>query len=261
MFCCQSIVQSLQSLISRPNFLTNCEEWRHRINDTELLCDIYDGRVWKEFLVVDGKPFLSEPHNFAYSLNIDWFQPFKHVTDSVGAIYISILNLLRYLCYKSENITQCGIIPRPKEPKDVNNYIYPIVQEFLVLWEGIAIKTVQHCELKVRAALLCITSDLLATRKICGFASHAASLGCSKCLKRFPSLGDKLDYSGFERNNWTKRDMKGHRFSRDIYRQAKTKTEQDGIVKKHGVRYSTLLYLGFMLLTLCTIYCLVSQKM
>ena len=49
--------------------------------------------------------------------------------------------------------------------------------------------------IRIRAALLRITSDLPATRKLCGFASHAASLGCSKCLKRFPSLGDKLDYT------------------------------------------------------------------
>ena len=140
----------------------------------------------------------SEPHNFAFSLNIDWFQPYRHVTYSVGAIYLSVLNLPRSLRYKPENIL---IIPGPKEPKDVNNYIYPLIHELLQLWEGVVIK---NGKLKIRAALLFITSDLPATRKLCGFASHAASLGCSKCLQRFPSLGDKFDYSGFECNNWVK---------------------------------------------------------
>ena len=46
-----------------------------------------------KFRVVNGKPFLDNPYTFAFSLNVDWFQPFKHVTDSVGAIYLSVLNL------------------------------------------------------------------------------------------------------------------------------------------------------------------------
>ena len=33
---------------------------------------------WKEFLNPNGMPFLSVPFKFALTLNIDWFQPFKH---------------------------------------------------------------------------------------------------------------------------------------------------------------------------------------
>ncbi len=39
------------------------------------LTDVYDGRVWNEFLNPQGRPF---PYNLALNLNIDWFQPFKH---------------------------------------------------------------------------------------------------------------------------------------------------------------------------------------
>ena len=44
-------------------------------------------------MYINGNPFLDEPYSFAFSINVDWFQPFKHTTDSVGAIYLSILNL------------------------------------------------------------------------------------------------------------------------------------------------------------------------
>ena len=37
----------------------------------------------------------------------------------------------------------------------------------------------------VRGMLSCVSSDLPATRKICGFASHSATMGCSKCYKSF----------------------------------------------------------------------------
>ena len=41
-------------------------------------------------------------------------------------------------------------------------------------------------EVLVRCALLCVGCDLPAGRKVCGFLSHAAGKGCSKCNKVFP---------------------------------------------------------------------------
>ena len=37
----------------------------------------------------------------------------------------------------------------------------------------------------VKAAILYVTSDTSAGRKVCGFLGHAATLGCSKRLKEF----------------------------------------------------------------------------
>ena len=87
-YCYQSIITALKEHLIRPNFLTNCEQWRSRAIPHGMLGDIYDRRVWKEFASVNGRQFLSEPYNFAFSLNVDWFQPFKYLTDSVGAIYL-----------------------------------------------------------------------------------------------------------------------------------------------------------------------------
>ena len=96
-YCYRSLKESLTTLINRPDFLEKCELWRSRVStrnsDSELLCDIYDGRVWREFQTVDGRPFLCESNNFAFSLGCDWFKPFKHLNDSIGALYMVILNL------------------------------------------------------------------------------------------------------------------------------------------------------------------------
>ncbi len=56
---------------------------------------IYDGVVWKNFLAPNGNPFLTLPGNYAFQLNVDWFNPFKHTQHSEGAIYLSVLNLPR----------------------------------------------------------------------------------------------------------------------------------------------------------------------
>ena len=53
--------------------------------------DIYDGSVWKQF----SKDYLTAPYSLMLSLNVDWFQPFKHLQFSVGGIYLVIQNLPR----------------------------------------------------------------------------------------------------------------------------------------------------------------------
>ena len=56
-------------------------------------------------MYVDGRPFLASPHSIALALNVDWFQPYTHTKDSVGAVYAAVLNLPRDIRHKPENIT------------------------------------------------------------------------------------------------------------------------------------------------------------
>ena len=95
-----------------------------------------------------------------------------------------------------------------------------------------------HGEINVRAALLCVSSNIPATRKLCGFAGHAACFGCSKCLKKFSFQDEKLNYSGFEHTEWTPRNMERHKIRSKTYQKAKTKSEQDFIMKTNGIKYS-----------------------
>ena len=64
----------------------------------------------------------------------------------------------------------------------------------------------------VECALTCVTADLPALRNVCGFVSYTASMGCSKCMEKFVSgnFDDKMDYSGYDCENWTLRDHKTH---------------------------------------------------
>ena len=63
------------------------------------LDDIYDGKVWSDF-----HSFLSQKHSWCFALNVDWFQPFCHITDTVGALHLVILNLHREERYKRQNM-------------------------------------------------------------------------------------------------------------------------------------------------------------
>lgn len=130
-------------------------------------------------------------HSWCVSLNVDWLQPFTHVCDSVGALYLVIQNLPRQDRYKRENMILVGVIPGPKEPKlDINSYLSPLVHELLQFYNGVVLPCTspdgrQLRSVMIRLALTCVVCDLPATRKVCGFLSYCALHGCSKCLKEF----------------------------------------------------------------------------
>ena len=188
-YCYHSVVNSLQRLLLRPGFVDLCESTRKSFLDIPVgyLRDVYHARIWREFLKVDGKELLALPLTYAFVMNIDWFEPFEHVTYSVGVIYLAVLNLPRPLRYKRENIILVGIIPGPSEPHlSINTYLSPLVTELVQLWEGLVFRVHGYATPQsVRSVLLMVGCDLPAARKVCGFPSHSANLGCSRCFCSF----------------------------------------------------------------------------
>ena len=121
----------MQNLLLRKEFILNCSLWKHKQSSSdEIVADIYDGRIWKEFQVYNGDHFLDKDYSFAFILNVDWFQPYLHTQASVGVIYLTVLNLPRSIRYKRENIILIGLIPGPSEPKKhINSFLKPFVEE------------------------------------------------------------------------------------------------------------------------------------
>ena len=63
----------------------------------------YDGNVWKELQDIDGIPFLSVPHNYCFTMNVDWFNPYDRTEYSVGAIIYILLSRI-YLILNGINL-------------------------------------------------------------------------------------------------------------------------------------------------------------
>lgn len=136
-YCYKSLRQSIEQLIKRKGFIDKCERWRSREVPDGYLCDIYDGANWKHFNSQDKDYFLSNPHCYLLTLNIDWFEPFERGVYSVGAIYLTVQNLPRVDRNRIENIIIAGIIPGPKEPsKTINSYLTPLVLELKEAWSN-----------------------------------------------------------------------------------------------------------------------------
>ena len=247
-YCYKSLQSSLRELLVRPGLHKSCQHWRLRA-PPERMSDIYDGKVWSDFLTISGQPFLQCPFNLAVMLNIDWFQPFKHTPYSIGAVYLTIMNLPRNLRFKRENVILLALIPGPSEPAhDINAILDPMVRELTKLWEGVEMEVHNGTSVikeVVRCALLCCACDLPAGRKVCGFLGHSASLGCSKCLKPFQGTVGNMNYSGFDRPTWPLRTNAIHRKNVQLVQRCTTKTEKRRKESQLGCRYSALLELPY----------------
>ena len=205
-YCYIDITTSLQHLLRDPHFASQCSHWKSLSRSDMELRDVYDCHVWNRFRQFNDSPFLDDDHTYAFMINMDWFQPYKHLTYSVGAIYLSVFNLPRSVRYQLQNICLEGIIPGPREPElTVNQYLDPLIDDQLKLWNKIELEVCLESGIErkiVRGAIMC---DLPAGRKRCGFLGHSAHLGCSKCTKYFPASANGLDYSGFFRESWAPR--------------------------------------------------------
>ena len=98
---------------------------------------------------------------------------------------------------------------------------------------------------------------------MCGFLAHSAKLGCSKCTKKFPSIGEhkiKRDYSGFERSEWTPHTNSIHRGDVDMLSECSSQTALNEKERELGCKYSALLDLDYfdppMMLAIDSMHCL-----
>ena len=203
--------------------------------------------MWKRFDSSEKDNFLNSPHCYLLTLNVDFFQPFEREVYSVGAIYLTIQNLPRNERYKTENIIIVGIIPGPTEPKkNLNSYLMPLVYDLQEAWlHGIEVSDHENT-ICVKLALSCVTCDIPATRKVCGFLSHNAALGCNMCLKKFNvKFGERTDHSGFNREDWLPRTLEQHVTCIEKINKEVTKTGCQAAESQYGVRYSALLDLPY----------------
>ncbi|CAB3993477.1 Hypothetical predicted protein [Paramuricea clavata] len=121
------------------------------------------------------------------------------------------------------------------EPKHLNEFLKTTVNELKALWKGVWLQSsLSAIPLVFRVALLCTSSDIPTSRKLCGFKGHSVQLGCSRCVKEFPGLfGEKRDYSGFDRDSWMKRKNKDHRQQAKRISKCKTQSDQKKTLKNN----------------------------
>ena len=134
--------------------------------------------------------------------NVDFFQPYKHVRDSYGVLYLTIINLPRSERFKQQNMLIVGVIPAfEHEPDTLNPFIKPLVDELKEFWDpGVQFYTFKS-KLLFRVALMCVAQVVIFQwqENVVDLKDiMLTSYGCSRCQKFFPGGFGKKDFSGFD---------------------------------------------------------------
>ena len=67
-----SVLNSLRTLVARNDFWKTCYLWKTERDfgcASGVLTNVFNGRVWHEFLYVDGQPFLASERTLGFLLN------------------------------------------------------------------------------------------------------------------------------------------------------------------------------------------------
>ena len=216
------IRHQLANMYQRPGFENSLRHWVDRSSFDDILCDIYNGEIWKTFkddpfdensALFFGKE--TADSHLGLIVNLDWFQPFDSVSHSTGVLYASIANLPRDIRFKRENMLVLGILPGPDEVSlhKINHYLSPVVDELESLWSGVTLtSTAEFSEGRtIRAALILISCDLPATRKLCGHIS--ALVSCHRCKKSANYVNRHFNFGGMQdMDEWfIQKDLTEHR--------------------------------------------------
>ena len=261
----------LANLLSRPGFEEKMDNaWRNsdiRGNQQEMQ-DIFDGNLLRNFTGPDGKRFGTGKAigEYVFSLNVDFFNPNGNKAAgksfSCGIVAMVCLNLPPELRYQPENMYLAGIIPGPAEPPTacINNYIRPLVDDLLDFWTpGVRFSQTHqfHHGRLVLCALVAVVSDLPASRKVAGFASHNHEFFCSICYckKDKKDKKDKNDkknkkdknsgYGNTDYGSWRRRGDRDWRESAEKWLNAPDARAEQAAFDSSGLRWSELLRLPY----------------
>ncbi|RXW11541.1 hypothetical protein EST38_g14314 [Candolleomyces aberdarensis] len=213
--------------------------------------DIWDAPALRDFQFMDRTRFTKAPDGesrLIFSLNMDGFNPYgNHIAGkqvSVGAIYMVCLNLPPAIRHNPENVYLVGIVPGPKAPSkdEINHLLRPLMDDFLILWRSGIYLSRTHLRpngIRVRCAIGPLICDLPAARQMSGFAHYTSVNFCSICKQKRENIND------LNVTEWERRTFDDHRTHARLWKQAKTKSAREKIVRTYGVRWSEMLRLPY----------------
>jgi Transposase family tnp2 len=215
--------------------------------------DIFDAEVLRNFTGLDGRHFSDggEEGRYVFSLCIDYFNPLGNKQagkkKSIGLVSMVCLNLPPEERYKPENMFLFGIIPGPNEPPLAcfNHYLHILIEELLEFWfSGVLFSRTSTCYYGrvVRCALVCVVSDLLAARKVNGFAAIGHTQMCAICHCTRQQQDDLNDSFASLGNRRTGEEI---RESAQLYLDAENGKERKDTVTTTGIRWSELYRLPY----------------
>ena len=155
------------------------------------ITDVFDGSHYHELLqkevTIDGHglghTYFSDDRDVALGLATDGVNPWQRRKSTFWPILLYNFNLPPEERFHDDNAICVGEVPGPEKPKDMDSFLYPLVQELLKLSVGVRVYNVVEKEIFTLCAYL-ITSfgDIPAISMILRMKGHNARLPCRLCM-------------------------------------------------------------------------------
>lgn len=230
----------------------------------DIIRDVFDGAIYQKLcrhrVVLDGEKqdhrYFEDPHDVAFSVCTDGFLLFQRRRSGPSAtpILIQNYNLPPAIRTHANNLICVGVIPGPKQPKDLASFRQPLEEECAKLaGEGIkGYDASTKKEFTLRAYQIFELADIVALEKSLGIKGHNAFCPCRNCLLTGIRGGAKVYYIPLripkelkptqQQNdarspfNIKLRTHEGFKKTLADMEEAETVGERDAIAKKNGIR-------------------------
>jgi hypothetical protein len=203
------LIPQLQGLFQNG---TSIENMRYRaqaeaVHNPETLYDVFDAETYRTLRTTqvregDEYCFFDSPTDVALSLATDGFTLFRRRRRGLSTAWPIILvnlNLHPKIRNRLENVICVGVVPGPKQCKDLNSFLLPLIEELLILQDGVESSRVASnvdddderaaCDgnyhesfyFVLRAFLIILFGDIPAVSKLLEMKGHNAVTPCRAC--------------------------------------------------------------------------------
>ncbi|KAG8725154.1 hypothetical protein FRC09_007143 [Ceratobasidium sp. 395] len=163
---------------------------RFIVSPDGVIQDIFDGahyqhlrarRVWTAHASYDHTYF-SQPTDIALGLSTDGFGPFRKRKGSCWPLILFNYNLPPTIRFQLEHILCLGVIPGPKEPKEIGTFLQPLIDELDELAAGVpAWDGLNNRAFCLRAYLIACFGDMPAVAKLMCMKGPSGKRPCRAC--------------------------------------------------------------------------------
>ncbi|CUA77659.1 hypothetical protein RSOLAG22IIIB_12749 [Rhizoctonia solani] len=191
------LIPQLRALFQDPEMV---KKLRYRVlcdtlREAGLIQDVFDSehylKLRETLLDPEGDyHFFDDPRDFALGVSTDGFTLFKRRRRGMSTawpILIINYNLHPRIRTRLENVICVGVIPGPKQCKDLNSFLVPLLDELLELEAGVECSAppgpdTRGSNFVFRAFLMTIFGDIPAVAKLLMMKGHNGARPCRACL-------------------------------------------------------------------------------
>jgi hypothetical protein len=162
--------------------------------EPETVQDVFDGDAYRTLRGTHLGPgdycFFDNPDDVALGLSTDGFTLFKRRRRGLSTawpIIIIIYNFHPRTRTRLENVICLGVIPGPKQCKDLNSFLIPLLEELLSLEAGVNTSRPPanlgdpEEPFLLRAFIIMLFGDIPAVSKLLSMKGHNAIMPCRAC--------------------------------------------------------------------------------